>query len=271
MSLVTTEEKKTLNASSSDPIVVVVETETNLVTEKKTLNATSSSDHIVVEMEKLLPATEPSVEWPRWSKPCIYRVPLWLKKITNGDNDTEEEVYRPRLVSLGPFHHDDDDLRPMEEHKRRAVLHIVKRTGKPLREFFAAIEEVADELMDAYYGLEEKWRGAQGKARFVQVMVVDGCFLLEILKGVASTKAPIDYANNDPVFSYRGILSLWLCIRSDMLMIENQLPMLVLYKIEAVWRSRRGGTVSMVQSVIYILSFLSLTFFNIDLRSASRL
>jgi hypothetical protein len=250
MSLVT-EEKKTLNASSSDPIVVVVETETNLVTEKKTLDA-SSSDHIVVEMEKLLPATEPSVEWPRWSKPCIYRVPLWLKKITNGDNDTEE-VYRPRLVSLGPFHHYDDDLRPMEEHKRRAVLHIVKRTGKPLREFFAAIEEVADELMDAYYGLEEKWRGAQGKARFVQVMVVDGCFLLEILKGVASITVPDDYAHNDPVFSYCGILSLWLCIRSDMLMIENQLPMLVLYRLEALWRGRRRGTVSMVQSVISTL------------------
>jgi hypothetical protein len=61
-----------------------------------------------------------------------------------------------------------------------AVAQIVKRSGKPLGEFLAAIQEVADELMDAYHGLDDKqWRGA-GKAHFVQVVVVVGCFLLEI-------------------------------------------------------------------------------------------
>lgn len=203
---------------------------------------------VVVEMEKMLAATDPSVEWPRWSKPCIYKVPQWLKKMTSDGKDME--AYRPRLVSLGPFHHGDGDLLPMEEHKRRAVLHIVKRLGKPLRELFTAIEEVADELMDAYHGLDEKW-GGEGKGNFVQVMVVDGCFLLEIMKGLKHKAVPEDYALNDPVFSYRGIRSLWLCIRSDMLMIENQLPLLALYRLEAVCRGRRG-TVSTAQGAKYV-------------------
>jgi hypothetical protein len=77
----------------------------------------------VVEMESLLPDTGLAVEWPRWSKPCIYQVPKWLKKITTNVCNDAEEPYRPRLVSLGPFHGDDSDLLPMEEHKRRAPLH----------------------------------------------------------------------------------------------------------------------------------------------------
>ncbi|TVU22531.1 hypothetical protein EJB05_32238 [Eragrostis curvula] len=207
--------------------------------EKKPAVIASSCDELVLEMEKMLAATDPSVEWPRWSKPSIYRVPQWLKKMTHGAEDADE-AYRPRLVSLGPFHHDDPDLLPMEEHKRRAVLHMAKRSGKPLREIFAAVEEVADELMDAYHDLDEKWRCRAERGRFLQVMVVDGCFLLEIMKGLAHKKAPDDYAPNDPVFSAQGMLSLWVGIRSDMLMIENQVPLLALYKLEAFLSGRRG-------------------------------
>ncbi|TVU22532.1 hypothetical protein EJB05_32239, partial [Eragrostis curvula] len=176
-------------------------------------------DELVLEMEKMLPAANPTMEGSRWSKPSIYRVPQWLEKMTRIEG--VEEAYRPRLVSLGPFHNGAPDLLPMEEHKRRALLHIAKRSRKPLKDFFAAIEEVADELMDAYHDLDEKWREKE-RGRFVQMMVVDGCFLLEIMKELKNKKAPDDYSSIDPVFSVQGMVSLWVGIRSDMLMIENQ-------------------------------------------------
>jgi len=70
----------------------------------------------------------------------------------------------------------------MEQHNRRAVLHIVNRSGKHLQEFVAVIEEVVEELQGAYDDLDDKWRGAN-KARFVEMMVTDGCFLLELMFG----------------------------------------------------------------------------------------
>ncbi|RCV38439.1 hypothetical protein SETIT_8G142400v2 [Setaria italica] len=188
----------------------------------------SGSSSWMVQMERMLMNANPETEMARWNKPSIYRVPEWLKNMTNRD------AYRPQLVSLGPFHHGEPDLLPMEEHKRRAVAHVAMRSRRPLREFVAAVEEVADKLMDAYDNLDEKWRGAR-RGQFVEMMVVDGCFLLEMVKGVSRGEAPRDYAPNDPVFSKHGMIYLWGGIQADMLAIENQLPLLALYTIEQIW------------------------------------
>lgn len=185
----------------------------------------------VVQMEKMLEDSNQSVETLHWKKVSIYRVPKWLKEITNN------KAYRPKMVSLGPFHHGDPDFIPMEEHKRRATLHLVKRSGKPLWEFIAAVEKVADDLDEAYSDLGQEWRGAN-RARFVELMVMDGCFLLEIMRAceliIKKGSLLIDYAPNDPVFSMHGILSSVTVIRSDMIAMENQLPLLALQRLLAV-------------------------------------
>ncbi|CAN6363048.1 unnamed protein product [Urochloa humidicola] len=199
--------------------------------EKSLLNA-SSGDSWVVEIETMPMDTALLVENERWDKTYIYRVPDWLKNMTN------REAYQPRLVSLGPFHHGDTNLVHMEKHKQRALFHIVKRSGKPLSKFIAAIEEVEDKLLDAYDDLDEMWR-KEKRGDFVKMMVTDGCFLLEIMKGLAAQEVPDDYMSNDPVFSVHGMLYLWVGIRADMVVVENQLPLLALYRLEEVWRGTR--------------------------------
>ena len=84
-------------------------------------------------------------------------------------------------MALGPFHHKDAALRPMEEHKRKAVRHLLRRAGKTLGELAAAVEGVAIELEDAYAGLGGEWRG-ENRGRFLEMMVADGCFLLEVIR-----------------------------------------------------------------------------------------
>ncbi|PVH34344.1 hypothetical protein PAHAL_8G199900 [Panicum hallii] len=251
----------------------------------------------VEEMEELLPGTDLLVEKARWSKPSIYRVPEWIKGMMT--NNTS--AYRPRLVSLGPFHHGEPDLLPMEEHKRRAVLHLVKRSGKPLRDFVAAVEMVADELLDAYQGLDEKWRESS-RDRFVQMMVMDGCFLLELMEAtkplgssvkedevintintnphcfsieifrtrqspraaaVSLSSAPVkddqweDYAPNDPVFSAHANHILWPGIRSDVIALENQLPLLVLQRLLAVERGTTPEPAEINMAVVRYLYYCS--------------
>ena len=67
---------------------------------------------------------------------------------------------------------------------------------------------------------------------FLQLMILDGCFMLEILRNAAHVLD--DYAPNDPIFSDHGRLHVVPYIKRDMLMLENQLPMLVLEKLVAV-------------------------------------
>lgn len=69
------------------------------------------------------------------------------------------------------------------------------------------------------------------------MMILDGCFMLEILR-VATTEDEDgdnvdDYAPNDPVFSNHGKLYIMPYLKRDMLMLENQLPMLLLTTLVA--------------------------------------
>ncbi|RLN35990.1 UPF0481 protein [Panicum miliaceum] len=156
-----------------------------------------------------------------------------------GMSMTKAEAYRPQVVSLGPFHHGEQSLQPMEEQKRRLMRRMVLRSKKPHSMFVDAIAKVADKLQGAYYGLDdEKWRG-KNKARFVDVMVTDGGFLLEFMTTVTRTGVlQAGYAPYDPIFSERSLLSLWPRIRSDMILVENQVPLPALQTLEAV----RSGT-----------------------------
>ncbi|CAL4980646.1 unnamed protein product [Urochloa decumbens] len=187
----------------------------------------------VEQVEKSLDkASVPSVAASRRS---IYRVPACIK-----DGDPNRKVYKPRVVSLGPFHHGDPELAPMEEHKQRALRHLLRRANQRPRllpELVASVEEVAEELESAYYpDLGDWWRGEEGRERFLEMMVVDGCFLLEVMRA-ADLHAKIagdDYAPDDPVFSHHGVVYMVPYIRRDMLMLENQVPLLLLQKLVAV-------------------------------------
>lgn len=225
-----------MESSSAEPedkdkvAVAVAEEQVGSSSSSNEEHAASSS--WVVEMQRIID------DMKRWTRPSIYRVPDWLKSMTKA------EAYRPQVVSLGPFHHDEQSLRPMEEHKRRLMLHMVEKSKKSLDMFKEAIKEVAEELQGAYDGLDdEEWRG-DNTDRFVDVMVTDGGFLLEFMTTVRCAKrktmtvSQAGYAPYDPIFSQRSLLSLWPRLRSDMILVENQVPLLALKKLEAV----RSGT-----------------------------
>ncbi|XP_037463342.1 putative UPF0481 protein At3g02645 [Triticum dicoccoides] len=188
------------------------------------VSVTGEEKHLsswVVDVEKMLAddnAGSRSMEEQRWKAQSIYLVPEWLK-------GTNSKAYQPQLVSLGPFHHGDPILLPMEEHKRRALVHLIKRSESPLQDFISAIDDVAEELQAAYgKDLHVKWRN--DRRSFVDMMLTDGCFLLEFICHPFS-----DYEWHDPVFSRNGRFQIGNTIWSDMLLVEIQLPLLVLKKI----------------------------------------
>ncbi|XP_006663500.1 UPF0481 protein At3g47200-like [Oryza brachyantha] len=189
-----------------------------------------SSTSWVLEMEKLVGTGSEKaavVDEEQWMEQSIYRVPEWIKSMHR------TEAYEPRMVALGPLHHGEPRLLPMEEHKRRATLHLVRRSGRPLRRLVDAVEQVAEDLRAAYgRDLGEQWRGDEkNKARFVEVMLTDGCFLLELIQ---MCDGRFDYLSHDPVFGTHGRVYVWPVVQSDMLVLENQLPLLLLKRLLAV-------------------------------------
>ncbi|XP_077225043.1 UPF0481 protein At3g47200-like [Tasmannia lanceolata] len=162
-------------------------------------------------------------------------------------------AYDPHFVSLGPYHHGEARLMPMEEHKVRAVLHFLKNSDKPMTDYVNALVEVVEELMGSYDQLDHKWRDGD---KFLELMFHDGCFLLEIMRKFTDNNYG-DYPGNDPIFGIYGFRKFSVVLFEDTLKIENLVPLLVLNKLVVV---EKGMTRD--QSTVYI-NHLVVMFFRI--------
>ncbi|OMO81840.1 hypothetical protein COLO4_23417 [Corchorus olitorius] len=149
---------------------------------------------------------------------CIFRVPQSLVEI-NG------KCYQPRIVSIGPFHRGQANLKMIEEHKWRylgSLLSRIQTKGLGL-----------EDLVKAIHPLETKARDCYSEAidlntdEFIEMMVVDGCFILELFRKVGKlVKSQPD--DPDPLFSMAWILAFFY---RDFLRLENQIPYFVLQRL----------------------------------------
>ncbi|KAK6917035.1 Protein of unknown function DUF247, plant [Dillenia turbinata] len=172
------------------------------------------------ELEKM-PDTSNEMEY--WKKRSIYKIPACVTELN-------KKAYMPQAVSFGPYHHGEKHLQQMEDHKHRALFHFLKRSNRHFQLFVDSLAEAVQELKDSYDLLDPAWH--EDTNAFLQLMILDGCFMLEILR--TATQTLDDYAPNDPIFSGHGQLHIMPYVKRDMLMLENQLPMLVLEKLLAV-------------------------------------
>lgn len=113
----------------------------------------------------------------------VYRVPRNLREVN-------KNAFAPKIVSVGPFHYGDPGLRLMEEHKLRYLLRLL---GSRNPENVGQTEEfvpqaILERLERAMRELESKTRQRYSEAfdidsnNFVQMMIIDGCFVLELLR-----------------------------------------------------------------------------------------
>ncbi|KAK7300371.1 hypothetical protein RJT34_11215 [Clitoria ternatea] len=185
---------------------------------------------------------------PEWERHSIYKVPSHFTEL-------HEKAYTPKAVSFGPYHNGEEHLKPMEEHKHRALIHFLKRCKKPIGLLSQRMEQVVQELRDSYKSLDQIW--VNDTPKFLQMMILDGCFMLQILR--TSEHDENDYAENDPIFGDHGRQFVVPYILRDMLMLENQLPMTVLRTLIEVETDH-----SSQQENDELLNKLILKFFGID-------
>ncbi|PKU84143.1 UPF0481 protein [Dendrobium catenatum] len=138
-------------------------------------------------------------------------------------------VFSPKVVALGPYHHHKSDLQPLEFHKERALHNFLKRGDKSLSVYVHVMMEVVKELQCSYVDLQEEWKNQND---FIKLMITDGCFMLEIMR--LDEKHCKHYAPSDPFFGSHAMKHKVPYMKRDMLMLENQLPILVFKKLVSI-------------------------------------
>ncbi|CDO99352.1 unnamed protein product [Coffea canephora] len=145
---------------------------------------------------------------------CIFRVHDRLRR-------HNPQAYEPEIVAIGPYHHGKSKLQNMEEHKLRYLQGLLHRRG----------ETSVERYIEALLPLEGRARRCYAeeislsKDDFVEMMCLDGCFLIETLRKSQQHNLRND---EDPIFQMDW---LGLSVGRDLFLFENQLPLFVLVQL----------------------------------------
>ncbi|KAF3777071.1 hypothetical protein EJ110_NYTH46899 [Nymphaea thermarum] len=208
----------------------------------------------------------------KMSKTSIYKLPSDLINVSGPSSN-----YAPRMASFGPYHHGKPHLKPMEFHKERALYRIQARTQVPLSRFVYSLMQVEQQVRDSYCDIDPD----MSSEAFLKMMLLDGCFMLELLLfdgrllqspslngGAETAYASVgreDFGSPnyilsrfDPIFSRHGKEHAFTLLRRDMLMLENQIPLLVLKRfLDAGKEGKVGNSVDLNRLIAKFFDFPS--------------
>ncbi|XP_048546070.1 uncharacterized protein LOC125525086 isoform X2 [Triticum urartu] len=124
----------------------------------------------------------------------------------------------PMVVSIGLYHHGSSNLHDMEKVKRVATHHFIKDSGHSFEEMHSTIFSIIG-VARSFYDTKHA-KVDVGDAEFAAIMFIDGCFLLQYM-----------FICTDPGKLPPSLLSCFesnqACISNDIMLLENQLPWLV--------------------------------------------
>lgn len=193
----------------------------------------------------------------------IYKVPAKFR--TKSDKDT----YEPRIISIGPYHNGGDTFRMTEEHKRWYLQDLVSRKKESrigVIDFVKSIRSIEGLARECY---AESIKDISSN-EFVKMMVFDGGFILELLyKFSEKSERDGEDRNSNDNMSRDGELEMrtnyvndpvlgatWMVysLRKDLVLLENQLPFIVLEKLFELTKSSSPGNCSLNELITAFFS-----------------
>ncbi|XP_050282431.1 UPF0481 protein At3g47200-like isoform X2 [Quercus robur] len=165
------------------------------------------SSDIIIDVKDVTPAQ-------RHPMCCIYKVPNKLREV-------KEEAYTPKLISIGPVHHNKKELENMERLKLKYFKEFFCQTTCKGQKEFADIIENREETIRHCYA-EEISSSLPEKKDFLQMILLDSIFIIELFLRTAAREG---YEKDDYILSKP-----WLeeGIKHDLILLENQLPFFIL-------------------------------------------
>ena len=139
---------------------------------------------------------------------CIYKVPKKLRNVKN-------KAYTPKLISIGPVHHQKKEYKDTESLKKKYFKEFFSRTWKEQKDFARIVKENEDKIRHCYAPDITLPHGN----KFLKMILLDSIFIIELFLRTTEQRE-----------NYYILSKLWLKegIKQDLILIENQLPFLIL-------------------------------------------
>ncbi|XP_030961808.1 putative UPF0481 protein At3g02645 [Quercus lobata] len=164
----------------------------------------------------------PQTYEPDKHKCFIYKVPPELRKVNH-------DAYTPMLISIGPFHHKDENLKNMERLKLRYFEDACHRTKKSREELARCIGKNEETIRHYYaesFDISPK--------DFIAMILLDSIFIIEHLWRTKRTSLKSCSSNGtsssqiEECFLDEQNPRLSYSIFQDLILLENQVPFFVL-------------------------------------------
>ncbi|KAK2985553.1 hypothetical protein RJ640_014153 [Escallonia rubra] len=171
-------------------------------------NAREGESQISVDIEDLDARLATSIQEmissfrPINSDRSIFRTPTRLRTVNI-------KMYTPQNVSLGPLHHGKEELATMEKHKVGYLQAFINRSKMSLEACISVTTKHKDRARNCYAEQLEL-----SDDEFVKILLVDSCFIIEV----------ISRAENDTETDYLSSPELIFGVKTDMILLENQIP-----------------------------------------------
>ncbi|KAI3675317.1 hypothetical protein L1987_84906 [Smallanthus sonchifolius] len=159
--------------------------------------------------------------------------------------DHNPSSYKPRMVSIGPLHREDENLQESEGEKAAHVLSLLRRLGSTHEETLQAcarkVNASIDQIRSSY---AEKI--IYNNIELAKMMVMDACFILEFLYQITKREK-----------SNLGNMMFVQFTMYDLLLLENQIPFLVLEGIFECTISKFDLTASLIDVIHPVLEHVN--------------
>ncbi|KAL9367140.1 hypothetical protein Peur_038339 [Populus x canadensis] len=171
-------------------------------------------DQVTVDIDSLTSSVESmmSQNLIMPDKMCIFRVPHILRRHS-------EKAYTPNAFSIGPWHRHHPLMKSTEKVKLKYLKGLLSRRSASitLKGLIKSTRGIEKEARSCYAGPIDV-----GVEDFVRMLVIDGCFLIELFRKEQDNHLRED---DDPIFNMSCMLQY---LYHDLILVENQIPWLVL-------------------------------------------
>ncbi|XP_006664592.1 UPF0481 protein At3g47200-like [Oryza brachyantha] len=137
----------------------------------------------------------------------IVHLPMYMREANKG-------LFEPRVVAIGPYHHGHESTIDMEAHKERFFHGFFERLGNSVNQ--------QDLTAECTNGALQCYSGNVGRLYTTEKLMRDGCFIIELL---------LQWKEGDGAHLDSHMRLMSNSIYYDLLLVENQIPFMVLDKI----------------------------------------
>ncbi|XP_049354624.1 UPF0481 protein At3g47200-like [Solanum verrucosum] len=147
-------------------------------------------------------------------------------KVTVGLSESNPDAYKPKLLSIGPYHKHDSKLGSMEKYKLCYLQRFLKRKGgfHDVESCISEMDKLKDDALKCYDDIGGLIDSCNIVENFSEMLLLDGCFVVEYLR----EQCKILRTGEDMIINRDCIRNQ---LKRDLLLVENQLPFFVLTKL----------------------------------------